>query len=157
MSTSEQNTPGEPPDRSPEDTLQSPHDRLLNQTLQQLDAARELLANHLPEELTEHIILDTLAPVDTSFIDRNLRRRYADRLFAVDVSESVVRELGMPTKYMYVLVLIDHKSTEEPRVLVQMLGYIVRIWENAIENAQPLMPIFPWVVYNGALACCSQH
>ncbi len=55
----------------------------------------------------------------------------------------------MPSNRIYVLVLIDHKSSEEPHVLVQMLGYIVRIWENALENKQPLLPIIPWVVCNG--------
>jgi hypothetical protein len=46
-------------------------------------------------------------------------------------------------------VLIDHKSTDDPHTLVQMLGYIVRIWENALANGQPLVAIHPWVIYNG--------
>jgi len=66
--------------------IQSPHDRLVSQTLQQIEAARSL---------------------------------------------------------------IDHKSTDDSHVLIQMLGYIVRIWENALANKQPLVPIVPWVLYNG--------
>ncbi len=86
---------------------------------------------------------------DAGAIDRNLRRRFADRLFSVEVSEQIVRSLGMQSNRVYGLVLIDHKSSEEPHVLVQMLGYIVRIWENSLENNQPLVPIIPWVIYNG--------
>jgi predicted transposase YdaD len=135
---------------SPRDErIQSPHDRLINQTLQQIDAARTLLANHLPIELSQHLKLPTLAPVDTSFIDHNLRRRFADRLFTIEVSDEVVASLGMKTSYVYLFVLIDHKSTDNPHTLIQMLGYIVRIWENALTNEGPLVPILPWVIYNG--------
>lgn len=129
--------------------IRSPHDRLINQTLQQIEAARTLLANHFPGEIAEHLKLHTLAHVDTSFIDHNLRRRFADRLFSVEVSEGIVASLGMKTNYVYVFVLVDHKSTDEPQTLVQMLGYIVRIWENALANGLPLVPIIPWVLYNG--------
>jgi hypothetical protein len=148
---SESNQPGA--DQSAEavrdERIQSPHDRLINQTLQQIDAARTLLADHLPREVVEHMQLDTLSPVDTSFVDQNLRRRFADRLFSVKVSDEVVQNLGMKTNYVYVFVLIDHKSTDDPATLVQMLGYIVRIWENALTNNQPLVPVLPWVIYNG--------
>ncbi len=129
--------------------IQSPHDRLINQTLQQIEAARTLVANHFPSEIAKHLKLQTLAHVDTSFIDHNLRRRFADRLFSVEVSEEIVASLGMKTNYVYVSVLVDHKSTDEPQTLVQMLGYIVRIWENALANGQPLVPVIPWVIYNG--------
>jgi predicted transposase YdaD len=142
-----------PADQSPESAsdegIQSPHDRLLNQTLQQIDAARTLLATHLPSEVIEHLELQTLAPVDTSFIDHNLRRRFADRLFSVEVSEEVVQSLGLKINYVYIFVLIDHKSTDQPYTLVQMLGYIVRIWEIALAGGRPLVPILPWVIYNG--------
>ena len=132
-----------------DERIQSPHDRLINQTLQQLDAARALLAEHLPRELAEHLQFHTLTPVDTTFIDPNLRRRFADRLFQVDVDPEIVKSLGMKVNYVYIFVLIDHKSTDEPFTLIQMLGYLVRIWENALANHQPLVPILPWVIYNG--------
>ncbi|TWT89410.1 Rpn family recombination-promoting nuclease/putative transposase [Neorhodopirellula pilleata] len=150
MATRENETDSAPPDPpSGDEAIQSPYDRLINRTLQQIEAARSLLELHLPEELTQHLKLATMAQVDTSFIDRNLRRRFADRLFSVDVSDEIVNSLEMRTKYAYLLVLIDHKSTDDSQTLIQMLGYIVRIWENALENHQPLMPIIPWVIYNG--------
>ena len=90
-----------------DERIQSPHDRLINQTLQQAEAARELLARHLPSEVVQHLKLGTLVPVDTSFIDRNLRRRFADRLFSVEVSDEIVRSLKMRSNNINVLVLID--------------------------------------------------
>lgn len=139
----------QPASSSGDEGLRSPYDRLINRTLQQSEAARSLLECHLPKELTQHLKLETLSPVDTSFIDRNLRRRFADRLFSVDVSDEIADSLDMKNRYVHLLVLIDHKSTDESRTLIQMLGYIIRIWENAVENNRPLVPIIPWVIYNG--------
>ena len=141
--------PGDSDSSQPDRVLQSPHDRLINQTLQQVDAARILLARHLPSDVVKHLKLQTLTHVDTSLIDSNLRRRFVDRLFSVEVSEELVRSLSLPIHYVYVFVLIDHKSTDEPQTLIQILGYIIRIWETALENRQPLVPIIPWVIYNG--------
>jgi predicted transposase/invertase (TIGR01784 family) len=148
--THDQDSPAHPHEAwTNDERIQSPHDRLINQTLQQIDAARGLLSRHLPREIAEHLQFQSLEPVDTSFIDANLRRRFADRLFKVDVSPETVERLGMKVHYVYIFVLIDHKSTDEPHTLIQMLGYLVRIWENAITNHQPLVPILPWVLYNG--------
>ncbi len=132
-----------------DEAVHSPFDRLLNRALQQLEAARSLLYSHLPCELLEHLNIETLAVADTSFIDANLKRRFADRLFSVEVSQEVFASLGMKTRYVNLLVLVDHKSSSDSHTVIQLLGYILRIWENAIENAQPLVPIIPWVIYNG--------
>ena len=117
--------------------------------MQELSVARELLRSQFPRELIDDLNLETLEHVDTSFIDANLKRRFVDRLFKVEVSKQLHKSLGMKTRYVYLLVLIDHKSSPDSHTVIQMLGYIVRIWENAIENGQPLAPIIPWVVYNG--------
>lgn len=69
-------------------------------------------------EFAEHLQFHTLSSVDANFIDANLRRRFADRLFKVDVSPKTVELLGMKTNYVYIFVLIDHKSTDEPYTLV---------------------------------------
>jgi hypothetical protein len=122
---------------------------LINQTLQQIDAARALLSRHLPEEIAEHLQFHTLTAVDASLIDTHLRRRFADRLFKIDVSPETVLRLGMKVNYIYIFVLIEHKSTDEPYTLIQMLGYLIRIWENAVADDQPVVPILPWVLYNG--------
>ena len=40
-------------------------------------------------------------------------------------------------------------SSADALTVIQMLGYIVRIWEKSIENKKPLAPVIPWVIYNG--------
>ena len=131
------------------DRLQSPHDRLITQTLQQIEAARKLIGTHLPIEITQYLKLETLEPVDTNFVDRNLRRRIADRLFSVQLVDSAAEKDFGSYDHILIFVLIEHKSTDQPLTLIQMLGCIIRIWENMLENQKPLAPIIPWVIYNG--------
>jgi predicted transposase/invertase (TIGR01784 family) len=139
MTTKDPNA-GTPEVPTADEVVHSPHDRLFNRTMQQGDARRSLMELHFPTELMEHLKIETLVPADTSFIDPQLKRRFTDRLFTVEVEDSVAEQLGMRTKYVYLLVLIDHKSTDDPFTVIQMLGYMVRIWESAIENRRPLAP-----------------
>jgi hypothetical protein len=121
--------------------VQSPFDRLLSRTLMQKEAAQELLRSHLPAEFVAHLKPETLEQADTSFIDANLKRRFVDRLFKVELSDEMARELGTESPHVHVLVLVDHKSSPDKNTVVQMLGYILRIWEHSIENDLPLVPV----------------
>ena len=129
--------------------VQSPHDRLLSRALMQREAALELVRSHLPPEFTRHLKPETLELADTSFIDANLKRRFTDRLFRVELTDDVARELGTESRFVHLLVLVDHKSAPDKNMVIQMLGYMVRIWEHGIENHLPVIPIVPWVIYNG--------
>jgi predicted transposase/invertase (TIGR01784 family) len=142
------NEPVLPVDNSGE-AVQTPYDRLLSRTLMQTESAQELVRSHLPPEFVAHLKPETLEQADTSFIDANLKRRFADRLFKVEMTAEMVRELGADSPQVHLLVLVDHKSAPDKNTVVQMLGYMVRIWEHSIENSLPLIPIIPWVIYNG--------
>ena len=113
------------------------------------ESAQELIRSHLPAEIVSYLKLDTIEQADTSFIDANLKRRFADRLFKIELTEKFLNELGVEYPYVHLLVLIEHKSNSDKNAVIQMLGYIVRIWEHSIENDSPPLPIIPWVLYNG--------
>ena len=129
--------------------VQPPFDRLLSRTLMQKESAQELLRSHLPAEFVAYLKPETIEQADTSFIDANLKRRFVDRLFKVELTDDMARELGTEVPYVHVLVLVDHKSSPDKYTVVQMLGYILRIWEHSIENNLPLVPVIPWIIYNG--------
>lgn len=129
--------------------VQSPYDRLLNRTLMQTESAQELIRLHLPSEFVQYLKLESLQQADTSFIDANLKRRFADRLFSVELSDEWVLRKELSSREVFLLILVDHKSSPDKNAVVQLLGYIVRIWEHRIENQLPLVPVIPWVIYNG--------
>ncbi len=115
----------------------------------QRESARELIRSHLPSELVQFLNLETLQQADTSYIDANLKRRFADRLFSIDWVDDFLLSPDGASRQVYLLVLVDHKSIPDKNTVIQLLGYIVRIWEHQIENHFPLTPIIPWVIYNG--------
>ena len=129
--------------------VQTPHDRLLSRTLRQKASAEKLIRSHFPPALVAHLKPETLEPADTSFIDANLKRRFADHLFRVELTDETFRELGAVSRNVHLLVLVDHKSTPDKYTVIQLLGYILRIWERSIENNLPVIPIIPWIIYNG--------
>ena len=131
------------------DMVQSPHDRLLSRALMYTESARELIRSHLPGEFVRHLKLATLEQADTSFVDANLKRRFVDRLFKIELTDDSEWELGIDHRWVHLLVLVDHKSAPDKHTVIQLLGYIVRIWEHSIDNQKPVMPIIPWVIYNG--------
>src|SRR5690606_36080684 len=104
---------------------------------------------HLPSEFVQYLKLESLQQADTSFIDANLKRRFADRLFSVELSDEWVLRKELSSREVFLLILVDHKSSPDKNAVVQLLGYIVRIWEHRIENQLPLVPVIPWVIYNG--------
>ena len=111
------------PEDDSSEVVQTPFDRLLSRTLMQKESAQELVRSHLPPEFVAHLKPETLEQADTSFIDANLKRRFADRLFKVEMIAETARELGMETPHVHLLVLVDHKSAPDKHTVIQMLGY----------------------------------
>lgn len=100
------------------------------------------MARYLPAEITAALDLGTLELTKDSFIDEALRLQYSDLLYRVQTRE------GGPA---YLYVLLEHKSYPDEWVGLQLLTYMVRIWQQAKqEQAQPpLPPVLPLVLYHG--------
>ena len=122
-----------------------PHDKLFKGLLDQPGAAGALLRERLPPEIVGLLTEEPPELVDGEFIDEALRGSQSDRLFRVRLKDG-----GDVLLY----VLIDHKSAPDPGVLLQLLGYLLRIWQRyaggKAEALRSLPPILPMVVYHGA-------
>jgi predicted transposase/invertase (TIGR01784 family) len=87
------------------------------------------------------LALDTLEICKDRFVDATLQAHYSDILYQVDLKKT--------HSPMWIYVLFEHKSAPEPQVALQLLRYMVRIWEQQGKQNKPLMPILPLVVYHG--------
>jgi predicted transposase YdaD len=120
---------------------QSPHDKLFTEAFGTTQAARGMLQGLAPPAVLERLDLDTLAPAAGSFVDEALAGSQSDVLFSVKLA-------GRPA---FVYVLLEHKSYVDRWVGLQLLRYVVRIWEQALrEEPRPavLPPIIPLVVHH---------
>jgi predicted transposase YdaD len=123
----------------------TPHDSLFHALLDDPERAATLIRERLPAEVVARLADAPPEPVDGTFIDDALRSTRSDRLFRARLKSG-------GRAFLYVL--LEHKSTPDPATLLQLLGYMTRIWEahaeGRAERLRALPPIFPLVVYHGA-------
>ena len=126
----------------------SPHDHLAKEVFSRPGEARSLVRAFLPERYLQALDLDSLDLVRETFIDRRLRYRHSDLLFAVKMRDRPV----------LVYLLFEHKSYQDRWLVLQLLIYVTRIWarwrrDHGDDCRLPM--ILPIVLYHGA-SCWSQ-
>ena len=123
------------------------HDQFFKRLLDQPGAAGALLRERLPPEIVA--LLDDSPPelIPGSFVPVELREYRTDRLYRVRT------RCGRP---LLIHVVIEHKSTPEPLVTLQLLGYTTQILEEWVRNPPAgvsvrdrLPAVVSLVVYHG--------
>jgi len=119
----------------------SPHDKLFKEAFGNVKNAAGQIRCMVPPSLVEHIDFASLTPVPADFRDSALRDSQSDLLFSVRVAG----------REAFVYVLFEHKSSTDRWVPLQLLRYMVRIWERCRAHASNLAylpPIIPLVVHH---------
>jgi Putative transposase, YhgA-like len=125
-----------------EDPIHQPNDKLLKATFSAPENARAFFKNHLPKELAAALDWTSLALEPCSFIDPQLTSSESDLLFHIKIQQS--------DAFLYLL--FEHQSSEDPRMALRLLSYILRIWERFAQNHPPpakLPAILPIVLAQG--------
>lgn len=122
-----------------------PHDKLFKGLLDQPGTAGALLRERLPPEIASLLTDDPPELIDGEYVDEDLQGSQSDRLYRARLKAG-----GDALLYF----LMDHKSSPEAGVILQLLGYLLRIWlrysGGKAEALRNLPPIIPIVVYHGA-------
>ena len=129
--------------------LPSPHNNYFHFALSHLPNARSLIETQMPPEVLRELKLETLAIVPGSFVASDLRDRHSDLLLSVELATPQKKTSRKPVQRALIYALLEHKSEPERLTVLQLLAYLVRIWEKLIRDGLPLCPIFPLVVYHG--------
>ncbi len=117
------------------------HDAFFKQVFSQLAHARELIQRYAPPEVVGLLNLDTLERMETSFVDDELKQHFADLAF---------RAHTIAGGETYICLLFEHKSYPERWVALQLLRYILLVWEFEHKQGRKKLPVvFPLVVYHG--------
>lgn len=120
--------------------LTNAHDLFTRQTLSHLPTARGFFRQRLPEDVLRELNLESLRLCDGSFVDQSLRENLTDLVFEVERRDN---------SKMLVSILFEHKSWPETYIALQLLRYLVNIWERQRQDGQPLTPVIPVVLYHG--------
>lgn len=128
--------------RMTEDSIHQPNDKLLKATFSSPENARAFFQNHLPDEIAAALDWHSLTLEPSSFVDPQFASSESDLLFHIKIQESDV----------FLYLLFEHQSSEDPRMALRLLSYILRIWERFAQNHPPparLPAILPVVLAQG--------
>jgi len=113
----------------------------LKAVLDEPRAASSLFRERLPPELARELADVPPRLMEGSFVDAALRDHFSDRLFELTLK-------GGDSLFLYCLV--EHKSSPEPRVALQLLRYLVEVWEQLARRSKGKLPqVVPMLVYHG--------
>ena len=122
----------------------SPHDTIFKQYYGNPTNTAGFLKHNLPSELAAKIDFTTLVPVKDSFITEDFEKFFADLVFQCSLKD------GQDAS---IYILLEHKSTPAPACAVQLLRYMVMLWEEALRGELPvqgLPVVIPIVIYHGS-------
>lgn len=120
--------------------VNSPHDKFFKKSFEDIKIAKDFLINYLPKDILELVDINKLDHEKGSFIEDELKGLYSDVLFRTNVNGTEG----------YVYFLIEHKSYKEKRVALQLLKYIIKIWELKVgdDNNKKFPVVIPMVFYH---------
>ncbi len=123
------------------DIIKRPHDKFFKEIFGNTEVMKDFLQNYLPAEILDITDINNLTLENNSFIDEELNENYSDLLFKTGINE----------KESYIYLLFEHKSYLSPYTPLQMLKYMVKIWDSKINKAKSskLPLIIPLVIYHG--------
>lgn len=121
--------------------IQNPHDKFFKETLGNVETAKDFITHYLPEQLLQVIDISTLEIQKDSFINEELQENFSDLLFKINICN----------KDGYLYLLFEHKSYLDRGITLQLLKYMVEIWETKQnkEQTKELPIIIPLVIYHG--------
>lgn len=131
------------------ESLPTPHNNFFHFALSHLPNARGLIETQLSPKAVAELKLDTLRLETGSFVDPDLREKFSDLLFSVELANAPE---DLANRQALVYFLFEHKSQSDPLTVLQVLSYVVRIWEKRVRDGEPLCPIVPLLVYHGEAA-----
>ncbi len=102
------------------DSITNPHDHYFKQIFTHRENAIDFVQHYLPPAVVKLLDVTTLEISKDSFVDATLQELFSDLLYQVSLRNG---------QSAYIYLLFDHKSYIDERVGLQLLGYMVRIWE----------------------------
>ena len=129
--------------------LPTPHNNFFQFALSNLRAARSLIETQLPPDVLAEINLETLRVETGAFVDSALREKQSDLLYSVELAKGLRDKTNSAPDRALLYLLVEHKSEPDPKTVLQLLSYIIRLWEQRFRDGEKLVPVIPLVVYHG--------
>ncbi|MFN8349454.1 MAG: Rpn family recombination-promoting nuclease/putative transposase [Spirosomataceae bacterium] len=120
--------------------LDNPHDKFFKASFSRKDVVAALIENRFPEPLRKRLDVSTLELTNSSFVDDELSEHFADLVYECTYSGE---------KSVKIALLIEHKSYQEDYPHLQLLRYLLNVWQEDRKQNRKLTPVIPLVIYHG--------
>lgn len=120
--------------------MSNPHDRFFKHTFNDPEKVLGTLEGALSPALFARLRPETLRPVDTRYVDPRLKEYFSDLVYTCLTREDVP---------VWISFLFEHKSYPVEYPHLQILRYMLEIWDRQVQEKQPLSLIIPILLYHG--------
>ncbi len=119
--------------------LNNIHDSFFKNMFSVKENLQDLLQGTLPREVINKVHLDTLEYDPTEYVDRELDPYFRD----------INCNMLYGDKQIKISLLYEHKSYPSKLIHLQLLRYILNVWESQASSKQELIPVIAIVFYHG--------
>ncbi|WP_347275375.1 Rpn family recombination-promoting nuclease/putative transposase [Candidatus Kuenenia sp.] len=117
----------------------NPHDKFFKETFSIRENAIDFVSGTFPPEILKKLDLSTLTQDNNSYIDEELREYFSDIVYTCFCKDKELR----------ITLLFEHKSYAVACPYLQLIKYLLKIWESNSKQAQRLIPVIPVILYHG--------
>jgi predicted transposase/invertase (TIGR01784 family) len=120
--------------------ISSVHDKFLKELLSDKEVAIDFLVEFLPKDIVAAIKLYTLEPLNTSYLSASLEETFSDVVWRIQTNEQSLN----------ICLLLEHKSSKDPKVAFQILEYLAQAYRKQLTSKQKRLElIIPVLYYHG--------
>ncbi len=118
-----------------------PYAKLFEYVFQKKEMVEEFVENFFPTPLLANLDISTLKAESISYLSPELSRLYADVVYSCNYGEN--------KKKLLITLLFEHKSYYAKNPHLQLLGYMLKIWEQQRDNSKEITPVVSVILYHG--------
>jgi predicted transposase/invertase (TIGR01784 family) len=120
--------------------ISSPHDAFFKEVFSHQDHMRDLIEGTFPANLLAQLDLARLELDNTAYIDEELKEYFSDLVYSCPARSGPSLRIAL---------LFEHKSYPVKYPHLQLLKYLLKIWEHERKQDQHLSVVVPVLFYHG--------
>jgi predicted transposase/invertase (TIGR01784 family) len=124
------------------------HDKMFFKIFRNSKNTRKFLSIALPEPILNRIILSKVKIDNTRYVSEKFDYLFSDIVVKTQMRAKQGKKVS-ETIDADIYILLEHKSYREPAILIQLLRYMLMVWEKDFAENKPPRVIIPLVFYHG--------
>jgi predicted transposase/invertase (TIGR01784 family) len=117
-----------------------PSDKLIRKIFSKKQEVIDFFKKTIPSDLVEQIDWENILFGKENFVGLEWEESRTDQLYRLPLKTG---------SEIFIYILFEHKSYYDPKIYIQLLGYLSKIYRWQIENEKELKIVLPFVFYHG--------